>query len=307
MMNRLLIFLLTGLAFLVNLSSCSNSGDQDEKIVRTVVPVTVTTPRTGKMTEYTELMATSAFLVKAVMKSSVTGYVEKCFVAPGEKVTKNQVLFQLRTREAVALQQDSLGSLDIRGVALMKASIEGVIATIDHPQGDFVQEGDALGTLINPGSLVFLLEVPFEMKNMIRSGQECTLMLPGNAKVSAFIRSVLPSMSGTSQTQRVVLQPRSVTDIPENLMAKVKIVKNAKTNAVIFSKTCILNDEIMKNFWVMKLINDSVAVKIKVETGMQGTDSIEVVSPAFGSADRILTSGNYGLGDTAIVRIIKQE
>jgi biotin carboxyl carrier protein len=307
MIKRVFIFLLTGLVSLINLSSCTSSQDQDEKTIRPVVPVTVITPRIGKMAEYSELMATSAFLVKAVIKSPLTGYVEKCTVSPGDKVTKNQVLFQLRTKEAVALQQDSLGSLNISGIATMKASIDGVVATIDHPQGDFVQEGDALGTLINPGSLVFLLEVPFEMTSKIRNGNEYILILPGNKEISAFVRSVLPSMSGASQTQRVVLQTRSATDIPENLMAKVQIVRSAKNNAVILPKTCILNDEIMKNFWVMKLINDSIAVKIEVKPGMQGTDSIEVVSPVFGSTDRILTSGNYGLGDTALVRIIKHE
>ena len=307
MINRVLILLLIGLVCLINLSSCSNGRDQDEKKVRPVVPVTVTTPRIGKMAEYTELMATSAFLVKAVIKSPLTGYVEKCSVSPGDKVAKNQVLFQLRTKEAVALQQDSLGSLDIRGIATMKASIDGVIATIDHPQGDFVQEGDALGTIVMPGSLVFLLEVPFELTNKIRNGNECTLILPDNKEISAFVRSILPSMSGASQTQRVILQSHSVTDFPENLMAKVKIIRNVKNNAVILPKTCILNDEIMKNFWVMKLINDSIAVKIGVKPGIQGTDSIEVVSPVLGSTDRILTSGNYGLGDTALVRIIKHE
>jgi hypothetical protein len=307
MMNRVLILLLTGLVCLASLSSCHNSQDQDEKMVRTVVPVTVTLPRTGKMAEYTVLMATSAFLVKAVIKSPVTGYVEKCSVTPGDKVYKNQILFQLRTKEAVALQQDSLGSLNISGIAMMKASIDGMVASIDHPQGDFVQEGDVLGTLINPESLVFLLEVPFEMKSKIRSGHECKLILPENMEVNAFVKSVLPSMSGASQTQRVVLQPISAIDIPENLMAKVKIILASKNNAVILPKTCILNDEIMKNFWVMKMINDSIAVKIQVETGIQGTDSIEVVSPEFTATDRILNSGNYGLGDTAMVRIIKHE
>lgn len=307
MINRVLILVLTGLICLATFTSCRNSQDQDEKMIRPVVPVTVTTPRIGKMAEYTELMATSAFLVKAVIKSPLTGYVEKCFVSPGDKVVKNQVLFQLRTKESTALQQDSLGPLNIIGVAMMKSSIDGVVAIIDHPQGDFVQEGDALGTLVMPGSLVFLLEVPFEMKKMIRNGYEFKLILPDNMEVSAFVRSVLPSMSGASQTQRVILQPRSATDIPENLMAKVKIIRAVKNNAVILPKTCILNDEIMKNFWVMKLINDSMSVKIPVETGLKGTDSIEVVSPVFGSTDRILTSGNYGLGDTAIVRIIKNK
>jgi len=40
-------------------------------------------------------------------------------------------------------------------------------------------------------------------------------------------------------------------------------------------------------------ISDSVAVKIPVETGIQGSDSIEVVSPVFAPSDRILNSGNY--------------
>jgi hypothetical protein len=133
------------------------------------------------------------------------------------------------------------------------------------------------------------------------------VILPDNTEVSAYVKSVLPSMSEASQTQRMVLQPRSVTGYPENLMAKVKIVRNIKANATILPKSCILNDEIMQNFWVMKLINDSMAVKIPVKTGILGTDSIEVISPVFNVTDRILNSGNYGLGDTVKVRSIKHD
>lgn len=306
-MNRVLIPLYTGLACLANFTSCSSSQDQPEKTIRTVVPVTVSSPHTGKMTEYTELIATSAFLVKAVIQSPVAGYVEKCSLSPGDKTVNNQVLFQLRTKESDALNQDSLGSMSLRGMVPVKSKMNGIVATIDHPQGDFVQEGDVLATLIEPGSLVFLLEVPFELNKLIRSGQECTLILPDNTEVIANVKSVLPSMSGASQTQRMVLKPRFARDIPENLMARVKIVRNAKNNAVILPKSCLLNDEVLKNAWVMKLINDTMAVKIPVATGIRGTDSIEIVSPVFGAADRILNSGNYGLGDTAIVRIIRQQ
>ena len=307
MIYKALVFSLTGIACLAAFSSCRTRVDQEEKTVRTVVPVTVTSPRIGKMAEYTELMATSAFLVKAVIKSPVTGYVEECSVSPGENVMKNGILFQVRTKESAALPKDSLGSLNINGLLKLKASIDGVVASIDHPTGDFVQEGDVLCTLIVPGSLVFLLEVPFEMKNMVRIGNACKLILPGNQEVNASVKSVLPSMSGASQTQRVVLQPDRIRDIPENLMAKVKILQTVKQRAVIFPKSCILNDEIMKSFWVMKLINDSVAVKVPVQTGIRETDSIEVVSPVFGITDRILSSGNYGLGDTARIRIIQHE
>ncbi len=304
MMNRVLTILLSGVVCLANLTSCKNSQDQGEKAVHSVVPVTVTMPRTGKMAEYTELMATSAFLVRTVIKSPVTGYVEKCSVSPGDKVVKNQVLFQLRTKEAAALDQKNRDSLDINGLVTMKATMTGVVAAIDHPQGDFIQEGDVLSTLVEPESLVFLLEAPFEMNKIIHTGVEYKLVLPGDEEIVAVVKSVLPSMSGASQTQRMVLKPRVARDIPENLTAQVKILQTARDNAVILPKSCLLNDEIMKSFWVMKLINDTMAVKIPVRTGIQGTDSIEVVSPVFKATDRILTSGNYGLGDTAVVRII---
>ncbi len=307
MTDKVFNLFLTGFICLITLSSCNERAGQDEKALRTVVPVTLTSPRTGEMAEYTELMATSAFLVKAAVKSPVTGYVDQCSLSPGDKVLKNQVVFLVRTKESAALQPDSAGAMNISGTVEVRASLDGVVSVIDHPQGDFVQEGDALCTLVQPGSLVFLLEVPYEMKKLIGTGQDCKLILPDNTEIPAFVKSLLPSMSGASQTQRMVLQPRAATGIPENLLARVKIVRKIKQNAVIFPRSCLLTDEIMEKFWVMKMINDTMAVKVPVVTGITGTDSIEVVSPVFTTTDRILTSGNYGLGDTAIVSIIRHE
>jgi len=287
--------------------SCRNNTGQEEKAVRAVVPVTIISPRTGKMSVSMELMATSAFLVKASVKSPVTGYVEKSAVSPGDNVARNQVLFQVRTKEAAALQHDTLGAISLSGMLTIKASIQGVVATIEHPQGDYVQEGDILCTLVVPSSLVFLLDAPFGLKPLVRTGSECRLLLPDNSEIIAEVRSVLPSMTGSSQTQRIVLQPRTVTNIPENLMAKVKVVRQVKNNAVILPKTCILNDEIMKNYWVMKMVNDTLAVKVPVQPGMTETDSVEILSPVLLPADRILSGGNYGLGDSAVVRIIRQK
>jgi hypothetical protein len=307
MINRVLIASLYGMVCLSCLISCRNNMEQEEKTVRPVVPVQVTSPRTGMMAEYAEMIATSAFLVRTVIKSPVTGYVQKCALSPGDKVVKDQLLFLLQTKEAAALQQDSLRSINIKGIVNMKSPMNGALVSIDHQQGDFVQEGDVLAVLIEPGSLVFLMDVPFEMSRLVGKGHVYKLILPDNTEVNATVRSVLPSMSGASQTQRVVLQPGSSREIPENLMAKIKIVRNFKTNAWILPKSCILNDEVMKNFWIMKMISDSVAVKVPVKPGIIGADSMEVVSPVLSIADRILISGNYGVEDTITVRILKPE
>jgi len=299
------IFILMMVLMALLITRCGSPVEEQEQAVRSVTPVTICNPFTGRMTEYTELTATSSFLVKAVIKSPVTGYVEKCSFSPGDRAGKGQVLFQLRTKEARALQADSLGRNFMTGLITVRASIEGVVSGIDHPAGDYVQEGDALCTIVLPESMVFLLDLPFELKSFVHPAGDLTLVLPGNELVTARVKTVLPSMAGASQTQRVVLQPLARVNLPENLIAKVRIVKSTRPSAVILPKTCILSDEVMKDFWVMKLVSDTLAVKVHVSVGLVNTDSAEIVSPVFQTTDRILSSGNYGIGDTAVVRILK--
>ena len=299
------MMILPGLFCLLFPVACRNTREADEKVVRAVVPVTVINLRTGTMMEYAEFPATSSFLEKAVIKSPITGYVEKCFLSAGDRAKMSEMLFELRTKEATVLYQDSVHALGITGLIQVRASIEGLVSVINHPKGDFVQEGEPLCTLVLPKSLVFILELPYELKDYIRLGTECVLLLPDNEKLSASIHAVLPAMTGASQTVRVILQPSLPKPLPENLMARVKIIRSIKNRVTILPKSSVLSDEVMKNFWVMKLLNDTMAVKVPVIPGIAGTDSIEIVSPVFQSVDRFLSSGNYGLGDTAIVRIIK--
>ena len=301
---RSLFVLLMGLMALLT-AKCGSPQEEGEQAVRSVTPVTISNPRTGRMAEYTELTATSSFLVKAVIKSPVTGYVEKCSFTPGDRTGKGQLLFLLRTKEAMALQADSLTKSSFTGLIKVKASIDGVVSEIDHPAGDYVQEGDALCTIVLPESMVFLLDLPFELKSFVHQSTDLTLVLPGNEQVRARVKTVLPSMSGASQTQRVVLQPLAQVNLPENLIARVRIVKSLRPSAVILPKACILSDEVMKEFWVMKLVSDTLSVKVTVNVGIMNTDSAEVISPVLQASDRILSSGNYGIGDTAVVRILK--
>ncbi|MDD4759623.1 MAG: hypothetical protein PHU66_02270, partial [Bacteroidaceae bacterium] len=62
-------------------------------------------------------------------------------------------------------------------------------------------------------------------------------------------------------------------------------------------------NETQSNFWVMKLINDTVAVKISITKGIEDNKRVQIASGNLTSADRIIVTGNYGLSDTAYVRI----
>ena len=55
----------------------------------------------------------------------------------------------------------------------------------------------------------------------------------------------------------------------------------------------------------MKMINDTVAVKVLVKKGIETADKVEIIEPALQLKERFLATGNYGLPDTAKVILKK--
>jgi len=280
---------------------CTSGDTQQEKEPDVKVPVTVTGIQMGSITDYLDLTGTSAFLNKSVIQSPTSAYVEEVSVTPGDYVKKGQTLVSLKTKEAAALQLDSLNPLSFSGKINIKAAIDGIITSVNHPKGDFIMEGEPLVIIAVPGSFVFLLEVPYEMNSSLHINGSCQILLSDGKILPAVIKSRLPVITGSSQTQKYLIQPVVPANLPENLLAKIRIIRKVVQKAVILPRSAILADEVMKNFWVMKLINDSVAVRVPVTTGLLEGENVEITEPVFTGSDRFLLTGNYGLGDTAKV------
>lgn len=285
------------------LQGCGGTVQEEETESAANVPVTVTHIGKADLTSYMDLTATSVFLNKSVVKSPVQAYIDELKVLPGDPVTKNEVLVVLKTKEAQALQGDSLNPLGFKGKISMRAAIDGVITTVDHARGDYVSEGDPLATVVIPSSLVFVLNVPFESAGSVRVASECNLVLPDARTIPGTVKMKLANVDQASQTQKFYVVPRTKDALPENLVAKVRIPLQRIKDAVVLDKSCILSDELMQQFWVMKMINDTLAVKVPVKTGLAEDNKVQVLSPVFSDSDRILNSGNYGLGDTVRVTV----
>lgn len=298
-------FITPGIIILVAITGCHPSASNLEKNTPSAIPVTVAPMHIGPMTSYLELSATSSFLFKAAIKAPVTGYIENVFISPGDAVKNNSLLFTIKTREASALINDSLNSLKFIGVIDIKANAAGLVSSIEHPKGDFVAEGDQLCQIAVPGSFVFILDIPYELSGSIKLNTSCEIILPDDQSVKGLIKSHFPSMRASSQTERFIIRLSEPINLPENLIAKIRIVKESLANAVSLPKASILTDETMQSYWVMKLINDSTAVKVPITTGISEKDYVQIKMPVFKDTDLFLTSGNYGLGDTVNVKVIK--
>ena len=58
-----------------------------------------------------------------------------------------------------------------------------------------------------------------------------------------------------------------------------------------------------RQYWVMKIVNDSLAVRIPVQIGLQDAQYAEILSPQVGTGDAIAVRGAYGLADSTVVSV----
>ncbi len=296
----------------VVLFSCQSkdkADDDDDSKVASQTPVSVTTVNDSTLTDYIELNASSTTLQKNIVKSNANGYIEEAYAQLGHNVSKGQLLFTIKTKEAQSIG-NTINVLDttfkFSGVNKIKATAPGYISQLSHQKGDYVADGDQLAVISDRSSFVFIMQLPYELKRYVKTGQNVDLTLPGGVKVKSTVSSFMPSVDTVAQTQGVVLKLSSAQQIPENLVAKARIVKASKTNTTSLPKSAILSNETQTDFWVMKLINPTTAIKVPVKEGITSGDRVEILSPKFSPQDKIVISGNYGLPDTAKVKIVEQ-
>ena len=283
---------------------------EEEEEMETETPVTVTHCTIGDMSEVVELIATSVFLQRTQIKAITNGYLKSAEALPGQRVTNGQVLFVMKGKEA-----ENLGSLineidpdiNFTGEIKITANCNGFISAIHHQAGDYVMEGNELAEIIDAGSQVFLMQLPYELTPYLSKNKTLNLELPDGAIIKGALSMSMPTVDPVSQTQSIVIRIPNAGTLPENLIAKVKIIKNIRHDAVILPKEAILTDETLEHFWIMKMIDDEYAVKVPVIKGIESDGMVEILSPELSEEDVILETGNYGLPDKAKVVIEEEE
>ncbi len=302
--NRLFFLIL----LMTSLFSCKNAETKKEVEPELVAgtPVNVTTISKEPLLEYVDLNATSAFLIKSYIKANVNGYIQNVNTQPGKFVSSGQVLFTIKTKEAQNIE-NAVNKLDpsfrFSGINNIKASASGYITQLNHQKGDYVQDGEQLAVISDVGSFAFVLNLPYELRPYISSNKSVDVFLPDGTKLKGTVSASMPTVDPASQTQGYVIKVPA-ENIPENLIAKVRIVKSEKENIPSLPKSAILTNDVQSDFWVMKLIDSNTAVKVPVIKGLETKDRVEIVSPVFSPSDKILIKGNYGLPDTAKVNVI---
>jgi len=298
----------TFILFLLLATACSKPAAEEDLPVKAKVSVEVTGLTKGVVKDELILFATTLYLKRNVVTATIPAFITQVSVKLGQSVKEGQVLYILETKERRALGEQTLSMDSISGSfgrINVVAPASGIISTLDKQQiGDYVLEGSQLCTIAESSALAFAVNVPYEFIAFTKSNAACSLLLPDDSRHEARFTTPLTTMNPIAQTQTILAKSDEHLFLPENLIVKVLVNKSAEVKQQILPKVAVLTDEMMKKFWVMKLLNDSTAIKVEIIPGVRNNDVIEVKEPLFKESDQFLISGNYGLPDTAFVKVI---
>ncbi len=299
--NYILIFALVA-------SACSKPLQEEESTAKARVSVQVVELNKGIVKDELTLSASTLYLKRNVVASPIPSFITQVFIKLGDAVKEGQILYQLETKEGRALGSQAVmpdSSSTSFGKITVRAPTSGIISTLDKQQiGDYVLEGAQLCTIAESNALSFAVNVPFEYSAFAKAGMKCSLILPDNSIHAATFTTPLSTMNALAQTQTILAKSNDRVFLPENLIVKVIVDKNNTKLQQVLPKESVLSDEMLENFWVMELINDSIAVRVDVTLGNRNRQSVEIVSPTFKADAKFLITGNYGLPDTAFVKVI---
>ncbi len=289
---------------IASLDSCKKNNDE---AATEEAPIEVKTAvvQQRDIREYLTFNGVTVFQKKENIRSNVTGYISKMSFEVGDKIYRGQALAYVRTKEQDALQEavkiDSSLAKFIHPQRI-NSNASGVITVLNFFQNDYIAEGDTIATIAHPESLVVQVNVPFQYKNEVKTGTKCEIILPSNDTLYHPITSMLPTIDVASQSQTFLIEMPG-RQLPENLNVQIRIVYKEALQAKTIPQSALQSNELLSDFWVMKVLNDTLAVRETVIPMLQSDSLVEISSEGIKLRDRVVTEGSYQMQDSTKVKI----
>ncbi len=268
--------------------------------------VIVTNPVKENRTIYTAFQAVSRYMQSVNFRARTAGVVSSVLIKPGDEIMNHQPLFIVKPMEMSALE--GAGNLSKDLINSYDTIFSDQLAFTNQvlvQEGDYVQPGSLLASAWIENSLAAITYVPFSMVPIIKKNSPCTVEIPGKRNVRSFFRKQLFLADNITQTQPYVVPLPGKLKLAGNMNLLVRFKIKEIRDGIFLPRKAVLTNEQETIYWVMKMENDTTAVKVPVTIGWQGKEQVQILSDKIGLTDRIITEGAYGLPDTAYVKIAK--
>jgi len=294
---------LGSLFVLLLFSNCKNTGPQNDTYANSKTDVEVVKPFVKNLKLWHTYQGISKYLNTTLVKSPISGIIQTVKISVGQEVKNNDILFVIKPKELAALEHANLDKslINISPVKI-EAHQSNFITTVNFQVGDYVQEGDILATNVKKNSLVVIAYIP--LNEEVKLNSSCWVKLPNGTTLKGLFERKLSQSSLFNQKQPYVVRLLKFQFLTQDINLTVKSLNSEIKNGFFISKKTLYANEEQTNFWVMKIINDSTAIKTSVNLGYQDDSIIQLLNPALKLSNKIISNGGYGLSDTAQVHII---
>ena len=163
-----------------------------------------------------------------------------------------------------------------------------------------------MAEVTKPNSLAVKLYVPYEYNQEVTLQKRVSVRLPDGEWLKGVVKQLLPSEDVVSQTMPYLVTLTPFRFLPENLNLTVSVPLHLKDNALAVPRKAVQSNEEQTDFWVMKILNDTLAIRQTVFLGLQSDSLIELKNSPLTPEDRIVIDGAYGLPDTASIMVVPQ-
>jgi biotin carboxyl carrier protein len=288
---------------------CISCGSENKSSgeISSGTPVEITHPFLMNIADSLNLNGNTVFLTKEIVRSTFPGFIVEEYKNIGDKVEYGDTLLQIKTQEysAADTMKLKLGNQFFQGTIYVRSHSSGILTELDYHKGDFITTGEQIAVVSDPSSLRIKLNVPYEDVLKVKLGNKCVINLPDGVNITGIIDKNVPSVDAATQTQTYFVRLSHYHTLPENLNLLVKIPFGEYHNSIVLPKSCVMTNVTEDSFWVMKLINDTTAVRVDVKKGIESDSVAQILSPKLSTFDKIVLTGAYGLPDTAAVKVSK--
>lgn len=180
----------------------------------------------------------------------------------------------------------------------------GIVVSHAANAGDLVNEGDDIVVIAPADGVAFVAQVVQSDLPRLRAGQPVTIELAARRDpLQGRVDRVLPAASeeNLSAPVRIDFFPGS-DGLEIGLFGTARILVGARRAVPVVPKAALVKDDVNGTTQVATVTADRRVRWLSVTTGAQDAGMIEIVTTALAPGSLVITSGQIGLPDGALVR-----
>jgi membrane fusion protein (multidrug efflux system) len=185
----------------------------------------------------------------------------------------------------------------------LRSPIDGVVSSINGVIGQIADPAIDLVHIVNMNEIIAVIGIESEDIAKVKVGQKADITIPNVTDGKYFKGEVVRKnreIDPATQLAHIWIKiEHSKISLQPGMFAEAKIFVKTDENIIALPRSAVLND---KNGAYVFTVNDNVAKKIYVKTGIKNANKIEILS-GVNKGDIVVYLGNYELEDGMDVKV----